>query len=214
MVLAASPGAGTLLTRGRHARSVLVPQEMPDGCRKCPLAGGRTRIVISRGTPDAPDVLFVGEAPGATEDEQGVPFVGRSGQLLDRWIHALGLERYLVSNICRCRPPNNRPPTREETEACGPHLAHLILTARPRHIVALGRTSERWLREHGYATLFLYHPSYYVRGYRKWEPDVAQLRERLATEPPLTRWLPDPALAEARATTSTRKRGGKNKTTP
>lgn len=169
---------------------MLVPQPMPAGCRKCPLAEGRTNIVTFRGTLDEPDVLFVGEAPGATEDEQGVPFVGRSGQLLDKWIEALGVSRYLVSNIARCRPPGNRPPTREETEACGPHLAELILEARPKQIIALGRTSERWLVEHGYAPLFVYHPSYYVRGYRKWEPDIAALKETLARAPPLTEWLP------------------------
>lgn len=174
---------------------MLTPTVMPADCRKCPLHAGRTNIVTFRGQYDRPDVLFVGEAPGATEDEQGVPFVGRSGQLLDRWIAEMGVTRYLVSNICRCRPPNNRPPTREEAATCGAHLAHLILQARPRQIVALGRTSERWLLENGYAPLFIYHPSYYLRGYRKWEPDVAALGELLRTAPPLTEWEPKPVAA-------------------
>lgn len=169
---------------------MLVPHVMPPGCTKCRLSESRTHITTWRGTVDEPAVLFVGEAPGAKEDEMGVPFVGRSGKLLDKWIEALGVERFLVSNINRCRPPGNRTPLKDEKEACGPHLAQLILDARPRHIVALGRTSEGWLRENGYPVLFIYHPSYYLRGYRKWEPDVERLGRELRETPALSQWLP------------------------
>ncbi len=151
-------------------------EEMPPNCRKCPLAAGRTRIVVSReGRPNA-RVLFVGEAPGAAEDAAGLPFVGKSGRLLDRWIAEMGLvDDYVISNVCRCRPPGNRTPTRAERDACGAHLERLIAERRPSVIVALGRTSETWLRDRGYRPLFIYHPSYYVRGYRQWPPDVERL---------------------------------------
>lgn len=152
---------------------------MPVDCRKCPLAEGRTNIVVSRGRADA-RVLFVGEAPGAEEDVAGQPFVGRSGKMLDRWIAHMRLEdAAAVTNVCRCRPPGNRKPTRDEQAACGPHLVRLIAERRPSVLVALGRTSEKWLRENGYDPLFIYHPSYYVRGYRKWPPDVERLEREI-----------------------------------
>lgn len=164
---------------GRVALALLPGEAMPEGCRKCALAEGRSKIVVSRESGLDARVLFVGEAPGAEEDARGLPFVGRSGKLLDQWIEAMGLaDDFAITNICRCRPPDNRTPTRAERDACGPHLARLIAERGPRVIVALGRTSEAWLKEHGYAPLFIYHPSYYVRGYRKWPPDV----ERLARE--------------------------------
>lgn len=201
---------------------MLVPEVMPPGCTKCRLSESRTHITTWRGTVEEPEVLFVGEAPGASEDEVGMPFVGRSGKLLDKWIETLGVARFLVSNINRCRPPGNRTPLKDEKEACGPHLAQLILDARPRHIVALGRTSEGWLRENGYDVLFIYHPSYYLRGYRKWEPDVARLGKELEATAPLTAWLPgepeEPAkkargrkAAAAERTAKTVKKGAKAK---
>jgi len=154
---------------------------MPPGCAKCALAETRTHIVVSRGRADRPRLLVVGEAPGAEEDASGRPFVGRSGRLLDRWLAAWGLDEndVLVTNVVRCRPPGNRKPTPDEQAACGAHLLHLLQEARPAAVLALGRTAERWLRAQGVEPLFIYHPSYYLRGYRRWEGDVAALAARL-----------------------------------
>ena len=138
-------------------------------------------MVVYRGSIPAP-IAFVGEAPGREEDERGEPFVGRSGKLLDRWLAAMGLSpgQVLITNVVRCRPPLNRPPTEEEAAACRPHLDALLAMAHPRAVVALGRSADRRLAAMGIAHLFIYHPSYYVRGYRRWEPDVARLAAELA----------------------------------
>lgn len=151
---------------------------MPTNCMECPLGATRTNIVVSRGTPKAP-ILFVGEAPGADEDRLGLPFVGRSGKLLDEWIKILGLEgRFLISNICRCRPPGNRTPTPEEQETCGRFLEHFITENQPKVVVALGRTSDGWLSRHNIPHLFIKHPSYYLRG-NSWDADLLALKEQL-----------------------------------
>lgn len=115
-------------------------------CTKCDLHKNRTQAVFSRGHHTA-SVMFVGEAPGADEDAQGLPFVGRAGQLLDRMIAAMGLqpgEAYLA-NICRCRPLNNRTPTDEEMAACAPYLHEQIALVQPRVIVTLGATATKGL---------------------------------------------------------------------
>ncbi len=94
------------------------------GCTLCPLAGGRTTVVFGTGDPDA-DLMFVGEGPGAEEDKQGLPFVGRSGNLLDKLlIQEIGLERsqVYIANVVKCRPPDNRDPEPEEIAACRPYL--------------------------------------------------------------------------------------------
>ncbi len=118
-------------------------------CEKCPhLAGTRTRVVFGTGNPRAP-LMFVGEAPGADEDREGEPFVGRAGQLLTRIITAMGLGRgdVYIANVLKCRPdtppgaPGNRPPTPEEMRTCLPYLRDQVRVFRPRVIVALGRTA-------------------------------------------------------------------------
>lgn len=116
------------------------------GCTACGLHKGRKQAVFSRGNHTAP-VMFVGEAPGADDDEQGLPFVGRAGQLLDKMIEAMGLgpdEAYLV-HVCRCLPPDNRTPTTNEIAACLPYLHEQIVLARPQVIVALGATAAKAL---------------------------------------------------------------------
>jgi uracil-DNA glycosylase family 4 len=116
------------------------------GCSLCVLHQQRKQTVFARGNPDA-DLCFIGEAPGADEDEQGSPFVGRAGQLLDRMIAAMGLQQdeVYITNICRCRPPGNRTPSAEEMSACMPYLHEQLALVQPRVIVALGATATKGL---------------------------------------------------------------------
>jgi len=116
-------------------------------CTRCGLASGRTQVVFGRGDPDA-DLLFIGEGPGQQEDEQGFPFVGRSGQLLDRLLaEETGLQRdqVRVINVVMCRPPGNRDPLPEEIEACSPYLSRQIELTAPRVIVTLGNFATRFV---------------------------------------------------------------------
>jgi len=116
-------------------------------CTKCPLAASRTQVVFGRGDPDA-DLVFVGEAPGAEEDAQGFPFVGRSGQLLDRLVlEEIGLERdeFFVMNCLMCRPPNNRDPLPEELDACRPWFDAKLAALKPKVIVSLGNFASKQL---------------------------------------------------------------------
>jgi DNA polymerase len=109
-------------------------------CQRCKLAGGRENIVFGVGNPAAA-LVFVGEAPGADEDEQGEPFVGRAGQLLTKMIEAMGFARedVYICNILKCRPPGNRNPEPDEVAACEPFLKAQLAAIRPRMIVTLGK---------------------------------------------------------------------------
>ncbi|MEM7158412.1 MAG: uracil-DNA glycosylase [Myxococcota bacterium] len=109
-------------------------------CQRCPLARTRNKIVFGVGNPEA-DLMFVGEAPGADEDRQGEPFVGRGGQLLNRWLHDLELRRedVYIANVLKCRPPGNRDPRPQEVDRCSPFLQAQIRSIAPKVIVALGR---------------------------------------------------------------------------
>jgi uracil-DNA glycosylase family 4 len=120
--------------------------EMGD-CRRCKLYGGRTRLVFGDGSPSA-RLMFVGEAPGADEDRQGVPFVGAAGQLLNKMLTNLGLRReeVYIANILKSRPPGNRDPEADEIAACLPFLEKQIKAIRPRVIVTLGRIATHALR--------------------------------------------------------------------
>lgn len=123
--------------------SVLRPlEEAVRRCALCPLSAGRSRAVPGEGSYDTP-LMFVGEAPGADEDRQGRPFVGRAGQLLTKIIAAMEFtrEEVYITNIVKCRPPENRTPFRNETEACQPYLLTQIRTIGPRVIVSLGKTA-------------------------------------------------------------------------
>ena len=118
----------------------------PD-CPRCKLATlGRKQVVFGVGNPDA-DLMFVGEAPGADEDVQGIPFVGRAGQLLTKMILAINLERdqVYIANVIKCRPPGNRNPEPDEIAACEPFLFQQIDAVRPRVIVALGAFAAKTL---------------------------------------------------------------------
>lgn len=149
-------------------------------CRDCALCEGRTQVVVWRGRLGA-RVLFVGEAPGAEEDARGEPFVGRSGELLDQWIAALGLgEDWCITNVVRCRPPDNRKPKQAEMDACWKHLEGFVGFVQPRAVVAVGGTASRFLARKGVAHLAVKHPSYFVRGFGgDWRPEVARLRREL-----------------------------------
>jgi len=149
-------------------------------CVRCKLHGlGRTQIVFGVGNPRA-DLMFVGEAPGADEDIQGEPFVGRAGQLLTKIIEAIGLARgdVYIANVLKCRPPGNRNPEPDEVEQCEPFLLRQIDVVKPKVIVALGKFAAQCLlktndpitrlrgREYKYRNAVLiptYHPAYLLR---------------------------------------------------
>jgi uracil-DNA glycosylase family 4 len=116
-------------------------------CTRCPLAATRTQVVYGSGDPDA-DLMFVGEAPGRDEDLQGVPFVGRSGQLLDRLLAeeiGIGRDQVYIANVVKCRPPDNRDPRPDEIAACRPYLEEQIAVIAPKVVVTLGNFATRLL---------------------------------------------------------------------
>ena len=117
-----------------------------ESCRACALADGRTNVVFGDGDPNA-DVVFVGEAPGRHEDEQGLPFVGPSGQLLERLLAEIGLERrdVFIANVVKCRPPSNRDPKTEEIDACKGYLREQLVLIDPKVVVTLGNFSSKLL---------------------------------------------------------------------
>ncbi len=165
-------------------------------CTRCPaLAATRTHVVVGA-RPEGARLLVVGEAPGAQEDETGLPFVGRSGQLLDRLLAEAGGDRATtaVLNTIKCRPPGNRPPTRPETAHCRPWTAAQLDLVAPALVVTLGLSATRWFlpgkeplgtvrgRVHDVGTLRVlptYHPSAAIRNGPQGEP-MALLRADLA----------------------------------
>jgi uracil-DNA glycosylase family 4 len=167
-------------------------------CTRCPLHQERTHVVHSEGNRRA-RLMFVGEAPGADEDAQARPFVGRAGQLLTKIIEAIGLKReeVLIGNVNRCRPPGNRPPTPEEASICKPFLLREIAVAQPEVIVVLGNTAMKNLLDtregitrlrgrfqdyQGIKVMPTFHPAYLLRDPSKkretWE-DLKQVRDYL-----------------------------------
>jgi DNA polymerase len=140
------PEARTEPSVAPHEGLRLVREEIGD-CTRCKLhALGRTHVVFGVGSAVA-DLMFVGEAPGADEDVQGVPFVGRAGQLLTKIIEAIGLKRdeVYIANVIKCRPPQNRNPEQDEVETCEPFLFRQIDIIRPKVVVALGTFAARTL---------------------------------------------------------------------
>jgi uracil-DNA glycosylase len=117
------------------------------GCTACPLHQTRTTVVFGAGNADA-DLMFIGEGPGANEDKQGLPFVGRAGKLLDTLLEEIGLERgsVFIANVVKCRPPGNRDPHPEEIEACDPFLRAQVELIEPKVICTLGNFSTKLLR--------------------------------------------------------------------
>jgi DNA polymerase len=152
-------------------------------CTRCRLSKGRKQIVFGVGNIDA-DIMFVGEGPGADEDEQGEPFVGRAGQLLNNMITAMGIKRedVYIANVVKCRPPGNRTPERDECDTCGPFLMQQIETVKPKVVVALGAVAAKYLlgindsmtnlrgRIYDFKSTKLavtYHPAYLLRDPRQ-----------------------------------------------
>ena len=147
-------------------------------CTRCDLHGlGRTHVVPGQGNADAPDFMFVGEAPGADEDRQGLAFVGAAGQFLTKMIAAMGYSRdqVFIANICKCRPPNNRTPSPPEMAACVPYLKRQIARVRPKCLILLGNTAMRglfpdafvrrgqWQTYEGIPAIGTFHPAYILR---------------------------------------------------
>jgi len=129
----------------RDAQLHVIFDDIGPDCQRCKLAKlGRKQIVFGTGDPYA-ELMFIGEGPGADEDAQGLPFVGRAGQLLNNMIAAMGLkrERVYIANIVKCRPPGNRTPERDECDTCSPFLMRQIQVIRPKVIVALGATAAK-----------------------------------------------------------------------
>jgi uracil-DNA glycosylase family 4 len=133
---AGSTASKTIVTGGPLAN---YNQEIRE-CLKCELGNTRTNFVFGTGNPNA-DLMFIGEAPGRDEDLQGIPFVGRAGQLLNLMLAAIGIQRedVYIANVLKCRPPNNRDPLPDEIEKCEPYLLHQIDLIKPKVMVALGR---------------------------------------------------------------------------
>lgn len=145
-------------------------------CQKCPLAKTRTNTVPGSGSPEA-EILFVGEAPGQREDEQGIPFCGSAGKFLDEMLASIGMDRnqVFIANTLKCRPPQNRDPEDSEKEACRPYLDRQVQIVNPKLIVCLGRHSvsnflpgaggisklhgKAVRRPNGQVYLALYHPA-------------------------------------------------------
>jgi uracil-DNA glycosylase len=137
---------GTVDEMWKSASSLKELDEMIHECRKCPLGDTRTRFVFGVGNPAA-DVVIVGEAPGAEEDRQGEPFVGRAGKLLNDILAAIDFERkdVFICNILKCRPPNNRDPLPAEVEQCEPYLHRQLELLQPKILLALGRIAAQTL---------------------------------------------------------------------
>src|SRR5208283_3236296 len=139
------PSAENSSSEDRAAKLRAILDDIGPNCQRCKLAKfGRKQIVFGTGDPRA-ELMFIGEGPGADEDEQGLPFVGRAGQLLNNMIAAMGLTREAVyiANIVKCRPPGNRAPERDECDTCSPFLMRQIRVVRPKVIVALGATAAK-----------------------------------------------------------------------
>ena len=167
-------------------------QEDLGECTRCALHAGRNKLVFGDGDPNA-RLMFVGEGPGADEDAQGLPFVGRAGQLLNNMITAMGLRRDqgYIANIVKCRPPQNRVPEPDEAYTCAPFLFRQIDVIRPEVIVALGSTAATYLlggksplsalrgRVHqarGAKLIVTYHPAYLLRDPRQKKEAWADLQ--------------------------------------
>ncbi len=176
--------------------------ERVKGCQACSLHKTRKQVVFGVGNRQA-DLLLVGEAPGAQEDQQGEPFVGRAGQLLTSMLHAIDLRRedIFIANILKCRPPNNRDPSPEEVALCTPFLVQQVNLIKPKLIVALGRIAAHFLlntqtplsrlrgqlfnfgHEEKIPLIVTFHPAYLLRSPREKEKaydDLLRIRQILA----------------------------------
>jgi uracil-DNA glycosylase len=197
------PGIAPIVSPQDRAAALRVIQEDIGDCTRCALHNGRHTIVFADGSPTA-RLMFVGEGPGADEDAQGLPFVGRAGQLLNNMIAAMGLKReeVYIANVVKCRPPNNRTPEPAEANTCSPFLFRQIDVVRPEVIVALGATAATYLlgqrqplaglrgRVHafrGARLIVTYHPAFLLRDPRQKKEAWADLQiamRELGLQPP------------------------------
>lgn len=170
-------------------------------CDKCALHETRTNCVFGVGNENA-DLMFIGEAPGEQEDLSGTPFVGRAGQLLDKFLYAVDIDRedVYIANILKCRPPKNRDPLPEEEDACIGYLREQVAHINPKIIVCLGRISAMrlikpdfkitkehgtWFKKGNYLMTAVYHPAALLRDPRKKEDmleDMKKIKEKLLEE--------------------------------
>lgn len=174
-------GGGFVLRRGKKPPQVSFPEleEKVLSCRLCPLASSRTLAVPGEGDKKA-ELMFIGEAPGRDEDAQGRPFVGRAGQLLTKIIEAMKWRReeVYITNVVKCRPPDNRTPLPDEVEKCSPYLVRQIELIRPKVIVTLGKVATdffipgrksmgerrgKFVDHQGIRIMPTFHPSYVIR---------------------------------------------------
>jgi DNA polymerase len=135
------------MPRGEAPAELQQVAEVASTCTLCRLSEGRTQVVFGMGDPEAA-LMFIGEGPGEQEDRQGLPFVGRSGQLLDRLLlEEMGItrDRVYIANVVKCRPPANRDPKPDEIAACRPYLERQLDLIRPAVVVTLGRFAAQWL---------------------------------------------------------------------
>jgi uracil-DNA glycosylase len=190
----------------RGAEALQIVRDHLGDCQRCKLAPSRTKLVFGVGNPQA-DLIFVGEAPGADEDAQGEPFVGKAGQLLTKMIEAMGYSRQdvYICNVLKCRPPGNRNPEPDEVAACEPFLKRQLAAIRPRMIVALGKFAVQCLLRdespisrlrgnfrayEGIPLMPTFHPAYLLRDPSKkklaWQDlkDVNAALARVGVTPP------------------------------
>ncbi|QOR36274.1 uracil-DNA glycosylase [Clostridium sp. 'deep sea'] len=168
-------------------------KQVCSSCTKCKLANSRKNLVFGEGNENA-KLMFIGEAPGEQEDLQGIPFVGRSGQLLDKILKAVDLSRQdvYIANILKCRPPNNRDPLKEEKNMCINYLRNQVYLIKPKIIVCLGRVAAqtiinpsfkitqqhgKWVERKGYYLTAVYHPSALLRDPHKKRPTWEDFKE-------------------------------------
>jgi uracil-DNA glycosylase family 4 len=187
-----APEIGTAVPAAEREAALRVIREDLGDCTRCALHRGRNKIVFADGDANA-RLMFVGEGPGADEDAQGLPFVGRAGQLLNNMIGAMGLRReeVYIANIVKCRPPGNRTPEPDEANTCSPFLFRQIDVVRPEVLVALGATAATYLlgqrqplaglrgRVHsvrGCRLIVTYHPAYLLRDPRQKKEAWADLQ--------------------------------------
>jgi DNA polymerase len=193
----------SVLASGDKAAALQLIRDDLGDCTRCALHKGRNKIVFADGDPNA-RLMFVGEGPGADEDAQGLPFVGRAGQLLNNMIAAMGLKReqVYIANVVKCRPPGNRTPEPEEANTCSPFLFRQIDVVRPQVLVALGATAATYLLGHrqplaglrgrvhafrGMQLIVTYHPAFLLRDPRQKKEAWADLQiamKELGLKPP------------------------------
>lgn len=181
-----------------NAEKLAAVRSACESCQRCSLGTTRTNLVFGTGSPDA-CLMFVGEAPGEREDATGIPFVGAAGQLLDRYLFAVGIPRddVYIANILKCRPPRNRDPEESEQEACIGYLREQFRLIQPKVLVCLGRIAAmklikpdfritrehgKWFYKGGVWMTAVYHPSALLRDNTKREDmlrDMWAIRQKL-----------------------------------